>query len=231
MGRVFDVPVARSSRRSATEIRPARHRPDLGKTRVSRSSRWRNASRGATSPTRSISEKSPTFRLCLRLNPFGVGHVFDVPVTRRRSRRVSSVRARIPTGVRAAKNSRNAKGGGLCFAFFEFFAAIPLPQRCLELSTASPPGCPLQGAPRGTGTLETCPTRIVNVFTAGASPSPSSGRGLPAFWRTQPPHAPVMLQRRYASINGSSCPSSTSSGLLVFSSLRVSFTNCSGCST
>ena len=68
VGRVFDVPVARSSRRSATEIRPARHRPDLGKTRVSRSSRRRNASRGATSPTRSNSEKSTTVRLSLRLN-------------------------------------------------------------------------------------------------------------------------------------------------------------------
>ncbi len=68
MGHVSEVPVARSSRRSATEIRPARHHPDLGKTRASRSSRRRNASRGATSPTRSISEKSTTFRLSLRLN-------------------------------------------------------------------------------------------------------------------------------------------------------------------
>ena len=68
VGHVSEVPVARSSRRSATEIRPARHRPDLGKTRVSRSSIRRNASRGATSPTRSISEKSTTFRLSLRLN-------------------------------------------------------------------------------------------------------------------------------------------------------------------
>ena len=31
VGRVSDVPVARSSRRSATEIPPARPRPDLGK--------------------------------------------------------------------------------------------------------------------------------------------------------------------------------------------------------
>ena len=68
VGHVSEVPVVRSSRRSATEIPPARHRPDLGKTRVSRSSRRRNASRGATSPTRSISEKSPTCRLSLRLN-------------------------------------------------------------------------------------------------------------------------------------------------------------------
>ena len=68
MGHVSEVPVVRSSRRSATEIPPARHRPDLGKPRVSRSSIGRNASRGATSPTRSISEKSTTFRLCLRLN-------------------------------------------------------------------------------------------------------------------------------------------------------------------
>ena len=68
VGHVSDVPVARSSRRSATEIPPARHRPDLGETRVSRSSRRRNASRGATSPTRSISEKSPTVRVSLCLN-------------------------------------------------------------------------------------------------------------------------------------------------------------------
>ena len=67
--RVSDVPVARSSRRSATEIRPARHRPDLGKTRVSRSSRRRNSSRGATSPTRSISEKSTTVRPSLHFDP------------------------------------------------------------------------------------------------------------------------------------------------------------------
>ena len=69
VGHVSEVPVVRSSRRSATEIPPARHRPDLGNPRVSRSSRRRNASRGATSPTRSISEKSPTCRLSLRLNP------------------------------------------------------------------------------------------------------------------------------------------------------------------
>ena len=68
VGHVSDVPVARSSRRSATEIPPARHHPDLGKPHVSRSSRRRNASRGATSPTRSISEKSTTFRLSLRFN-------------------------------------------------------------------------------------------------------------------------------------------------------------------
>ena len=68
VGHVFEVPVVRSSRRSATEIPPARHRPDLGKTRVSRSALRRNASRGATSPTRSNSQKSPTDRLSLRLN-------------------------------------------------------------------------------------------------------------------------------------------------------------------
>ena len=68
VGHVSDDPVARSSRRSATEIPPARHRPDLGKLRVSRSSLRRNASRGATSPTRAISETSPTVRLSLRIN-------------------------------------------------------------------------------------------------------------------------------------------------------------------
>ena len=67
VGHVSEVPVVRSSRRSATEIPPARHRPDLEKPRVRRSSLRRNASRGATSPTRLISEKSTTCRLSLRL--------------------------------------------------------------------------------------------------------------------------------------------------------------------
>ena len=66
-GHVFVEPVARSSRRSATEIPPARHRSGHGKSRISRSSRRRNASRGATSPTRAISETSPTFRMILCL--------------------------------------------------------------------------------------------------------------------------------------------------------------------
>ena len=88
VGHVSDVPVARRSRRSATEIRPARHRLDLGKTRVSRSSRRRNASRGATSPTRSISEKSTTFRLCLRLNRVhSTGLALPVGVRHRQTRR------------------------------------------------------------------------------------------------------------------------------------------------
>ena len=68
-GHASDVPVARSSRRSATEIPPARHRPDLGTPRVSRSSLRRNASRGATSPTRSISKKSTTRGESQRLKP------------------------------------------------------------------------------------------------------------------------------------------------------------------
>lgn len=39
---------------------------------------------------------------------------------------------------------------------------------------------------------------------------------------------PVIVQRRYASMNGSSLPASTSIGFVVFKSVRVSFTNCSG---
>ena len=66
---VSDMPVVRSSRRSATETPPARHRSDLGTPRVSWSFLRRNASRGATSPTTAISEKSPTVRPSRRLNP------------------------------------------------------------------------------------------------------------------------------------------------------------------